>query len=501
MPGFALARRCAREFPAQRSDATVGMILMNHGVFSFAETAREAYELMIELVTMAEEYLQGCGAWELPTVGDSRGPHEPPAARPSSRTTRADLRADVSRIAGVPMILTTVRTPRTEAFLRRDDHAALADRGPLTPDHVIRTKRVPMIGRDVTAYAAEYARYFERNASRSRLPLQMLDPAPRVILDTELGLITAGRTAKDAAVAADITTHTLDAIERATMLDEWRALGEGDLFDVEYWELEQAKLKRQGALAPLAGEIALVTGAASGIGRATADAFLRAGAAVVGLDIDARIEDRNHDRSFLGIRCDVTDDGVVDEALESAVARFGGLDILVLNAGVFPPSVRIDELLLDEWRRVMAVNVDANLSLLRLTADLLARSPRYGRVIVNGSKNVHAPGPGAAAYSASKASLTQLARVAALEWAPRGIRVNLVHPNAVFDTGIWDQQTLESRATSYKLSVEEYKRNNLLGVEITSADVADVVVALAMPTFAKTTGAQIPIDGGNERIV
>jgi rhamnose utilization protein RhaD (predicted bifunctional aldolase and dehydrogenase)/NAD(P)-dependent dehydrogenase (short-subunit alcohol dehydrogenase family) len=497
MPGFALARRCAQEFPAQCRETTVGMILMNHGVFSFGETAREAYELMIELVTMAEEYLQGCGAWTLPGAGES---DEQARSRGSLRAVRADLRAGLSQAAGAPMILTTVRTPRTEAFLRRDDHAALAGRGPMTPDHVIRTKRVPLIGRDVVAYADAYAQYFERNATRSRLPLTMLDPAPRVILDSELGLMTAGRTAKDAAVAADITTHTLDAIERATLLDEWQALGEGDLFDVEYWELEQAKLKRQGAPAALAGEIALVTGAASGIGRATADALLRAGAAVVGLDIDARIADRN-ETSFLGVRCDVTDEGAVAQALESAVERFGGLDILVLNAGVFPPSVRIDELSLDEWRRVMAINVDANLLVLRLSADLLTRAPRYGRVIVNASKNVHAPGPGAAAYSASKASLTQLARVAALEWAPRGIRVNLVHPNAVFDTGIWDRSKLESRAASYGLSVDEYKRNNLLGVEITSADVADVIVALATPTFAKTTGAQIPIDGGNERIV
>ena len=149
----------------------------------------------------------------------------------------------------------------------------------------------------------------------------------------------------------------------------------------------------------------------------------------------------------------------------------------------------------------MAVNVDANLSLLRSTAPLLALSPRGGRVVVNASKNVHAPGPGAAAYSASKAALTQLARVAALEWAERGIRVNIVHPNAVFDTGIWDAATLASRAASYGLTVEEYKTNNLLGVEVTSQDVAGVIVSLCSPTFAKTTGAQIPIDGGNERIV
>jgi rhamnose utilization protein RhaD (predicted bifunctional aldolase and dehydrogenase)/NAD(P)-dependent dehydrogenase (short-subunit alcohol dehydrogenase family) len=499
MPGFALARRCAQEFPARRSEATVGMILMNHGVFSFGETAREAYELMIELVTMAEEYLQSCGAWVLPTVGES--PDELRARRKSTAAARAAVRAEISTHARSPMILTTTCTPRTAAFLARDDHAELAARGPLTPDHVIRTKRVPLIGRDVAAYATEYERYFERNANRSRLPLTMLDPAPRVVVDRELGVMTAGRTARDAVIAADIVTHTLDAIERATLLDEWQALGEGHLFDVEYWELEQAKLKRQGAPPPLAGEIALVTGAASGIGQATASALLRAGAAVVGLDIDTRIEDRAGESAFLGIHCDVTDEGAVEEAVASAVDAFGGLDILVLNAGVFPPSMAIDALPLEEWRRVMAVNVDANLTLLRLTGDLLARAPRFGRVIVNASKNVHAPGPGAAAYSASKASLTQLARVAALEWAPRGVRVNLVHPNAVFDTGIWDSHTLQSRAASYNLSVEDYKRNNLLRVEITSADVADVIVSLATTTFAKTTGAQIPIDGGNERVV
>ena len=203
----------------------------------------------------------------------------------------------------------------------------------------------------------------------------------------------------------------------------------------------------------------------------------------------------------MGIRCDITDDGAVEQALEAAVRTFGGLDVVVCNAGVFPQSTRIDELSTDDWRRVMRVNVDANLALLRTAAPLLERAPRSGRVVVNASKNVHAPGPGAAAYSASKAALTQLARVAALEWASSGIRVNIVHPNAVFDTGVWDADTLASRAASYGLTVDEYKRNNLLGVSVTSADVAAVIVTLCTPTFAKTTGAQIPIDGGNERII
>ena len=493
MPGFALARKCALEFPAQRTDATVGMVLMHHGIFTFGESARESYELMIELVAQAEDFLVKRGASELDTADATGGTR-------ADRSVVAQLRRSLSDAADAPLILATTRTPRTTAFLARDDHAELASRGPMTPDHVIRTKRVPLIGRDVAAYVADYIAYFERNRSRAQTALTMLDPAPRVVLDRELGLLCAGRTARDADVARDIALHTIDAIERAEALDEWVALPEGDLFDVEYWELEQAKLARQGAPAQFAGEIALVTGANSGIGRATAEAFVKAGAAVVGLDIDDGITERTN-QTFLGIACDVTDHAAVDDALDLAVERFGGLDMLVLNAGVFPPSARIDELSVDAWRRVMAVNVDANLSLLHLCADLLARAPRLGRVVVNASKNVHAPGPGAAAYSASKASLTQLARVAALEWASKGIRVNIVHPNAVFDTGIWDEQTLASRAASYQLTVDEYRRNNLLGVEVTSTDVANVIVSLCSPTFAKTTAAQIPIDGGNERIV
>ena len=285
-----------------------------------------------------------------------------------------------------------------------------------------------------------------------------------------------------------------------TSLDAWEALPESDLFDVEYWELEQAKLARRATPPPLTGEVALVTGAASGIGAAVVAALEAAGAAVVGLDLDPGVS-ASERTSFLGIECDVTDDRALDAALDRTVERFGGLDLVVCNAGTFPPSMPIDTLSSDEWRRVMAVNVDANVSVLREVAALLELAPRGGRVVVNASKNVAAPGPGAAAYSASKAALTQLARVAALEWAGRGIRVNLVHPNAVFDTGIWDDETLASRAASYGLSVDQYRRNNLLGVEVTSRDVAAVVVALCTDVFGKTTGAQIPIDGGNERVV
>ena len=175
--------------------------------------------------------------------------------------------------------------------------------------------------------------------------------------------------------------------------------------------------------------------------------------------------------------------------------------MLILNAGLFPASRRIEELSDAEWRRVLGVNLDANLTLLREAHPLLKLAPRGGRVVVIGSKNVPAPGPGAAAYSASKAALVQLMRVAALEWGADGIRINAVHPDAVFDTGIWTDEVLRSRAAHYNVTVEEYRTKNVLRTEIRSRDVGELVAELCGPLFARTTGAQIPIDGGNDRVI
>jgi rhamnose utilization protein RhaD (predicted bifunctional aldolase and dehydrogenase)/NAD(P)-dependent dehydrogenase (short-subunit alcohol dehydrogenase family) len=494
MPGFDLARLCAARFPAEASPRTLGMVLMNHGIFSFGDGARESYERMIALVTRAEEYLARKGAWDLPRPAS-------PAPGAVGRAEIAALRAAVSRAAGFPVVLAVHDDARSLAFARRADVAEVSQQGPATPDHVIRTKRTPLLGRGVDAYAAAYRRYFDEHALSAREAKTMLDPAPRVVLDADLGLCTAGRGARDAATVFDIYAHTMDIVERATMLGGWRALPAKDLFDVEYWDLEQAKLRAAGKPAPLAGEVALVTGAASGIGKAVVDALLGRGAAVIGLDLRPAIEKLHARAEFLGLVCDVASTEGLSRALDAGARAFGGLDMLVLNAGIFPGACRIESLADDEWRRVLRVNLDANLALLRESHPLLALAPRGGRVVVIGSKNVPAPGPGAAAYSASKAALTQLARVAALEWAGQGVRVNTLHPDAVFDTGIWTPEVLEARARSYGMTVEQYKKKNLLGTEVRSVDVAELAAELCGPLFAKTTGAQIPIDGGNERVI
>jgi len=321
------------------------------------------------------------------------------------------------------------------------------------------------------------------------------------VLDPHLGMCALGRSAKDAAVVAEIYSHTMDVIARATLLGGYRALLAKDIFDVEYWDLEQAKLKKGGKPSAFAGEIALVTGAASGIGKACVDALLARGAAVVGLDLNPSITGMYQRPDFLGIACDVGSEDQLRNALQRTADAFGGLDMLVLNAGIFPTGCRVESLASDQWRRVMQINLDANFHLMREAHPYLKLAPRGGRMVIIGSKNVPAPGPGAAAYSASKAALNQLARVAALEWGADGIRVNSVHPNAVFDTGLWTEEVLASRAQHYGLSVDAYKKNNVLGVEVSSRDVAELAAEMCGPLFAKTTGSQVPVDGGNDRVI
>ncbi|MGB3239575.1 MAG: bifunctional aldolase/short-chain dehydrogenase [Geitlerinemataceae cyanobacterium] len=493
MPGFDLARLCAQKFAADATEKTVGMVLMNHGLFSFGETAQESYELTIELVSLAEDYLQKHGASSPPSAQATTAPEGK-----TLRHTLAELRYKLCQTAGFPVILATHRHPKTIAYARRDDINTISQQGPLTPDHVIRTKRIPMLGRDLEAYTDAYSAYFQAHAAAN---LTMLDPVPRVILDPELGMCTVGKTAKQAQIVADIYDRTINAIESATILGGYQALSPKDIFAVEYWDLEQAKLRQGGKPPAFTGEVALVTGAASGIGKACVDSLLKRGAAVIGLDINSQIEDLYSRPDFCGIACDVTDESAILAALERGIQKFGGVDLLILNAGIFPPGRSISQLGSDEWRKVMSINLDANLVLMRECHPFLKLAPKGGRVVVIGSKNVPAPGPGAAAYSASKAALNQLVRVAALEWGNDGIRINTLHPNAVFDTGVWTEEVLQSRAKHYGLTVEEYKTNNVLKVQVTSHSVAELAAELCGDLFANTTAAQIPVDGGNDRVI
>lgn len=494
MPGFDLAKDCAKRFAEKAGKKTVGIVLLNHGIISFGQSAKESYDRMIELVGRAEDYLKRQEAWEIAEVPEKL------VAGSEVSLNLASLRFDISKAAGFPVIVTRCANTKTLSFARRSDIGTISQQGPATPDHVIRTKRVPMLGRDVAAYVEAYKKYYEAHEPQSKERKTMLDPAPRVVLDRELGLCAIGKSAREADIVRDIYDHTIDIILRATAVGGYQALPAQDIFDVEYWDLEQAKLIKGGRSPQFSGEVALVTGAASGIGKACTESLLARGAAVVGLDLDPSITMKTS-AAFLGLECDLMSEMQFGQALTLAIDRFGGLDILVLNAGVFPGGCRIDALKTEDWQKVMGINLNANLMVMREVYPLLKLAPRGGRVVVVGSKNVPAPGPGAAAYSASKAALNQLARVAALEWGSDNIRINSLHPNAVFDTGLWTEEVLAARAKYYGLTVSEYKRNNVLKTEITSRDVAELAAELCGPLFAKTTGAQIPVDGGNDRVI
>ena len=496
MPGFVLARAVRELTRAIDWTRLDGIILLHHGVFSFGPDARTSYERMIELVTRAERYLEE----RAPTPEGGSAPPDPPGR--DELRQRAQLRRAVGTAAGAPVILRADRSGPSRRFASRPDAAEVATRGPLTPDHVIHTKPVPLVAGGswddaVAQYGDRYRRYVGRYAGPS---LVALDPAPRWILWPGHGSVAVGRSVREAGVVADITRHTALAIERAEQLGGWRALPEADLFAVEYWELEQAKLRQGGARPPLTGKVALVTGAASGIGRTVAEALFDAGAAVLATDINPEIETLFRKEGLAGAVADATDPAAVERSVERCVDRFGGLDIVVSNAGVFSPSQRIGEIDLKAWEASLALNLTSHLHLMQSAVPYLKLGFDPAIVII-GSKNVPAPGPGAAAYSAAKAGLTQLGRVAALELGKEGIRVNTLHPHLVIDTAVWTPEVLASRASQYGMTGEQYVRNNLLGTELTTLDVARAVLALVGPAFARTTGAQIPVDGGSDRVV
>ncbi|HKK76539.1 MAG TPA: bifunctional aldolase/short-chain dehydrogenase [Saprospiraceae bacterium] len=491
MPGFILAKAIYEQTKDADWSKMEGMILMNHGVFTFDQDARASYEKMIDIVDKAEQYLAAQGADKIP--GTQPAPFDP--------LRIAEIRQSLIDIWGKPVLARLDDRPASAAFSQLPNVAALTDRGPLTPDHIIRTKRTPVIlgenpPADFARYVQDYKKYFEKYNSGET----QLDPAPRWAILPGTGSLSFGPSAKHLRIIEDISQHTRKAIYQAEQLGKWIALPQSDLFEMEYWSLEQAKLKKAGKPKVFQGKIALVSGAASGIGKACVESLIDAGAVVTALDISPNITEHFLQKEVLAMQCDITDPSAVRSAIEQTVKRFGGLDMLISNAGIFPPSAKIAEMDPTLWDKSMLLNVSSHQRLLQLATPYLSLGVDPAVVFI-GSKNVPAPGPGAAAYSVAKAGLTQLCRVAAMELGEKGIRVNILHPNAVFDTGIWTEEVLQARAKHYGLTVQEYKTNNILKREIRSRDVADLATTMLGPIFAKTTGAQVPIDGGNERVI
>jgi rhamnulose-1-phosphate aldolase/alcohol dehydrogenase len=525
MPGFALAKLSAEVF--ERDSKVEGLVLLNHGLFTFADDAHTAYERMIEGVDRAEKFVAKRAKERARTTVQVTVDLDA-ARREAARIAPVLRRALAEPITGREfawrrMVLEYRTSEEALRLLARPDAGKLALENPLTPDHVIRTKGPHLVlpelpgddaalherlGRDVAAYRARYDAYFEANKTRSREKVTKLDAVPRVVLVPGVGIITAGGSKADARIAADITEHTLRAKALANDIGRYVALSDGDLFDMEYWVLEQAKLGKSSP-APLAGQVALVTGAAGAIGFGIAKQLVAAGAHVVVSDLDtARVQQARMDLDPKGkgvvaaLAMDVTDERAVRDGLAEVCRLYGGLDVLVLNAGIahVSPLVDLDATAL---RRVMDVNFMGYFNVLQAGAQVMKRQGTGGNVIVNSSKNVFAPGADFGAYSASKAAGHQLAKVAAMELAPHGIRVNLINADAVFGdpkrpSGLW-QEVGPARAKSRGLDPSElqdfYRQRNLLKATVTAEHVGNAVVFFAT-NQTPTTGATLPVDGG-----
>ncbi len=492
MPGFLLAKEVYNLTRGLDWNTIEGIILLNHGVFTFHDDAKQSYEKMISIVTKAENYIKD--KVEINQLEGIKGKVE--------TLKIAQLRLSVSKVWGIPILAHFDNSEYSNAFSMLSNVNQVSNRGPLTPDHIIRTKRTPVIlsdtiEKDILNYAKDYKEYFNNHTNGNQI---CLDLAPRWAIWPHHGILSFGTCVKNVNIVKDISDHTLKAISQAEHIDKWHTLGKNDLFEMEYWALEQEKLKKDKTPKSLQGKIALVTGSASGIGKACVEKLIEEGAVVAALDINPSISTCFNQNEVLGIECDVTNKDQLKRSIEKVITHFGGLDLLIANAGIFPKSFSIGEMDDAIWSKSMEINVTSQQQLFKLSLPYLELGIDPAIVII-GSKNVMAPGPGASAYSVAKAGLTQLGRIAALEFGKKGIRVNILHPNAVFDTKIWTNNVLKNRADQYGLTVEEYKANNILNVEVTSKDVAILAVSMLGSTFSKTTGSQIPIDGGNERVI
>ena len=509
MPGFKLVHKVnelARNVDWNKYE---GMVLLNHGIFSFAESVLESYTRMIDLVSLAEKYLEKNSTISSTLTHDSVLGEAFFTEHPTLQTL-ARIRRKVSEIRGSAMLAQLNYGPEARSFSNLPNVKEIATRGPITSDHLIRTKPVPAVldpenmEKSLENFASGYKAYFDRQTNGQQT---CLDCAPRWGVWPGKGTVVFVRNITESGIISDIVEHTVKAIQHAEAIGGWKPVTEEHLFEAEYWVLQQAKLKSRNDVMGVKndtqefeGKIALVSGAASGIGLACARELFEQGAVVVGLDLNPDISNILSEPGMLGIECDVTDQKAVSEAVLVIVRKFGGLDVLVLNAGTFPAGKTIEKMDEQTWSKSLAINLTAPQQLLQSCVPFLKEGIDPA-VIFMASRNVPAPGPGASAYSVPKAGQTQMARIAALELGKFGIRVNILHPDCVYDTGLWTQEVLERSAKRYGLTVEEYKGRNVLKKDVKTKEVARMVCAMSGSVFAKTTGAQIPIDGGNERVI
>ncbi len=506
MPGFGLAKKAIEVF--ERTPQCAGLILSKHGIVSFGETAREAYERMIEAVSLAEAFI--ARNRKSVAVTAPRNVAMTAQVAPIVRGACSE-KDDKTDGAWHRLVLEFRASDPILNFMNGADLERLSQTGVITPDHTIRTKNWPLVlpmpeagkldefGRvtreRAAQFAAHYRRYFERHNKRVGGIKHELDPLPRVVLVPGLGLFGLGRSKQDAVIAADIAESWVEAVSDAETIGKFELISEADMFDCEYWPLEQAKLGKRKEL-PLAGQIAAITGGAGAIGAATARAFAAAGAEVALLDVNssaARERTNAINATALPVECDVTDAGSVAAAFDKIAAAFGGLDIVVSNAGAAWQG-RIGEVDEEILHESFELNFYGHQRVAQAAVKIMLAQGSGGCLLFNVSKQAVNPGPNFGPYGIPKAAALALMRQYALDYGSDGIRANAVNADRI-RSGLLTNQMIASRSKARGVSEKDYMSGNLLGREVTAEDVAQAFLhhALALKTTADVT----TVDGGN----
>ena len=500
MPGFALAKKTAEI--AKSNPDVEGLILLKHGIFSMGATAEEAYVRMIDLVTMAEKRLAKATKKIFPGATLPSTPATVAEVAPLLRGLMSIPAKSGGREAAQRFVFEFRSNPEILAFVNGKDIARYSQQGPVTPDHAIRTKNVPFVtpapeagkldafksGTEAALkkFAADYHAYFMRHNGKLVSAKKELDPVPRVVLVPGVGLFGVGNSSKDAKIAADLAETTVAVIADAERLGTYQCIPEPDIFDIEYWSLEQAKLN-SAAEKPLARRIAVVTGGASGIGAATVQAFAKEGAEVVVVDRDV-----SKVKGF-AIACDVTDPAQVRAAFDKIAATYGGVDFVVSNAGAAWQG-KIGEVDDATLRKSFELNFWAHQSVAQNAVRIMKAQGLGGCLLFNTSKQAVNPGPDFGPYGLPKAATLFLMRQYALDHGADGIRSNSVNADRI-RSGLLTDEMIAQRSKARGLTEADYMGGNLLGIEVTAEDVAQCFLSLAKAS--KTTGAVLTVDGGN----
>jgi rhamnose utilization protein RhaD (predicted bifunctional aldolase and dehydrogenase)/NAD(P)-dependent dehydrogenase (short-subunit alcohol dehydrogenase family) len=508
MPGFALAKASAEVY--EKNPHVEGLLLINHGLFTFGNTAKESYDRHIHAVTLAEEYI---GKKPLKALTPLEGPALKAGEETLMNVLAPVLRGLYREQSGKDWVLH--HRADTKEFASSKECETWSQIGTATPDHVIRTKQKPLllnlqqwqdpgklreeVSQALNAYCESYHQYFESNKSAKGIDKTELDRLPRVLLVAGLGLLTIGKTVKETRISADIYQHSIDIIHKSFSLGDYVPLGSSDLFDMEYWSLEQAKLGKSKAPA-LQGKVVYITGAASGIGLATAKLFAEQGANLFLADRTAdklnEAADAIRKKAKVGVATrvlDVTDESAVRQSFEQLVQTFGGLDILISNAGNAVQGA-MGEVGMKELRASFELNFFAHQILASEALKRFLLQKSGGVLLFNASKAAFNPGKNFGPYALPKAAVVALTKQYALDYGSYGIRSNAINADRI-RTALFSEDVLKERAKARGLTPDDYFRNNLLQKEVYDTDVALGFLNLALAE--KTTGSIITIDGGN----